>query len=70
MNSIYVLMIITSTGVVEAPNHFTSLAECEKVVQRVQRETYCIEKKPINVEQETKNFMNIFKNLVKEMDKS
>lgn len=70
MNSVYVLMIVTMTGVVEAPNSFSSLTECEKVVQRIQRETYCVEKKPVNIEQETKNFMNIFKNLVKEMDKS
>lgn len=70
MNSVYALMIITMNGVVEAPNTFSSLSDCEKVVQRVQRETYCVEKKPVNIEHETKNLLNIFKNLVKEMDKS
>jgi hypothetical protein len=58
------------SGVVEAPNTFSTLAECERVVQRVQRETYCVEKKPVNIESEAKNFLNIFKSLVKEMDKS
>lgn len=68
MNSIYVLMIVTMSGVVEAPNSFTSLAECEKVVQRIQRETYCIEKKPVNVEKEMNTFIAMFKNFAKEMD--
>ncbi len=39
MNSVFVLMIITANGVVEAPNAFKSLADCQAVVQRVQRET-------------------------------
>ena len=69
MNTIYALMLVTATGIVEAPNNFSSLAECEKVSQRVQN-TYCAEKKPVDVEFESKKFMNMFKNIVKEMDKS
>jgi hypothetical protein len=61
-------MIITATGVVEAPNTFATLAECEKVVQRVQRETYCIEKKPVNVEKEMNTFLALFKRMQKEME--
>jgi len=68
MNTMFVLMIITANGVVEAPNTFKTLTECQAVVQRVQRETYCVEKKPINIEQEMTTFVGLFKNFVKEMD--
>lgn len=68
MNSVFVLMLVTATGVVEAPNTFTSLADCEKAMNRINGfQTYCIEKKPVNVEQEMGRFMSIFKNLQKEM---
>lgn len=67
MNSVFVLMIVTATGVVEAPNAFNSLAECEKVVQRVQRETYCVEKKPVDVQKEMNMFLALFKQMQREM---
>jgi hypothetical protein len=68
MNSVFALMIITAAGVVEAPNTFATMAECQAVVKRVQRETYCIEKKPVNVESELSKFIALFKNMQKEMD--
>lgn len=68
MNSVFALMIVTATGVVEAPNTFSTLDECEKVVQRVQRETYCIEKKPVNVQKEMNTFLALFRQMRMEME--
>ena len=66
--TIFVLMIVTSTGVVEAPNPFSNISDCEKVRVRISN-TYCVEKKPVNIEQDAKKFLDVFKNMVKEMDK-
>ena len=68
MNSVFALMIITANGVVEAPNTFKTLADCQAVVDRVQRETYCVEKKPVNVEGEIGKFIALFKTMQREMD--
>ena len=68
MNSIFVLMIITANGVVEAPNAFKSLADCQAVVQRVQRETYCVEKKPIDTQKEMNTFLALFKQMRMEIE--
>jgi len=68
MNSVFVLMIITANGVVEAPNAFKSLADCQAVVQRVQRETYCVEKKPVDVQKEMNTFLALFKSMQRQME--
>lgn len=68
MNSIFVLMIVTSTGVVEAPNSFSTFSECQKVSERIAFNSYCVEKKPVNVEGEMSKFIAMFKKLQKEME--
>jgi len=68
MNSVFALMLVTATGVVEAPNTFATMDACQQVVQRVQRETYCIEKKPVNVEAEMSKFIALFKNFQRQME--
>jgi hypothetical protein len=68
MNSVFALMIITANGVVEAPNTFKTLAECQSVVQRVQRETYCVEKKPVDVQKEMNTFLALFKTMQRQME--
>jgi hypothetical protein len=67
--TVFVLMIVTSNGVTEAPNAFSNMTDCEKVRVRISN-TYCVEKKPSNIEQDAKKFMDVFKNMVKEMEKS
>lgn len=68
MNSVFALMIITANGVVEAPNTFKTLSDCQAVVQRVQRETYCVEKKPIDTQREMNTFLALFKQMRMEME--
>jgi len=68
MNSVFALMIITATGVVEAPNTFRTLADCQAVVQRVQHETYCVEKKPVDTQKEMNTFLALFKQLRMEIE--
>lgn len=68
MNSVFALMIITANGVVEAPNTFRTLADCQTVVQRVQHETYCVEKKPVDTQKEMNTFLALFKQLRMEIE--
>lgn len=68
MNSVFALMFVTATGVVEAPNTFTTMAECEKVANRISLQSYCIEKKPINVEAEMSKFIAMFKTFQRQME--
>lgn len=68
MNSVFALMLVTATGVVEAPNTFTTMAECEKVANRISFQSYCIEKKPVNVEAEMSKFITMFKSFQRQME--
>ena len=52
MNSLVALMIVTSVGVTEAPNNFASLKECQAVSSKLKVESYCVEKKPVDIEKQ------------------
>jgi hypothetical protein len=66
MNTVFALMIVTTMGVTEAPNPFSSLAACEKVSSRIEK-SYCVEKKPVNVEVEMNRMMTMMKSMMKTM---
>ena len=68
MNTVYALMLVTATGVVEAPNNFNTLAECERVINRIQFQSYCVEKKPVDIQKELNTFMALFKHMKQEME--
>ena len=68
MNTVYALMLVTATGVVEAPNNFNTLAECERVVNRIQFQSYCVSKKPVDMQKELNTFMALFKHMKQEME--
>lgn len=68
MNTVFALMLITATGAVEAPNSFSTMAECEKVVSKISQTAYCVEKKPVNIEKEMKTFFALFNQMRMEME--
>jgi len=68
MNSVFALMIVTATGVVEAPNNFHTMKECQAVVDKITFSAYCVEKKPVNIEKEMNTFLALFKRMQKEME--
>lgn len=68
MNSVFALMLVTATGVVEAPNTFATMDACQQVVNRISFQSYCIEKKPVNVEAEMSKFIALFKNFQRQME--
>jgi len=68
MNSVFALMIVTATGVVEAPNNFNTMKDCQAVVNRISTTSYCVEKKPVNIEKEMTTFFALFKQMQREFE--
>lgn len=66
MNSVFALMIVTATGVVEAPNNFNTMKDCQAVVDKINFTAYCVEKKPVNIEKEMGTFLAMFKRMQQE----
>ena len=70
MNTLFALMIVTTTGVSEAPNTFSSKIDCVSVSNSLNRNgisSYCVEKKPVNVELEMNRMMAIMKTMMQQM---
>jgi hypothetical protein len=67
MNTLYALLLITSTGISEGYT-FNSLSECQAVASKIkQHEAVCVEKKVANPDVQMRQMMSMFKNMVTEM---
>ncbi len=68
MNTVFALMIVTAMGVTEAPNNFATMQACQAASVKIKTDSYCVEKKPVNVEKEMASMMRLMMNMVKTMD--
>ena len=67
MNTIYALLLITSTGISEGYT-FNSLSECQTVSSKIkQHESVCVEKKVANPDVQMRQMMSLFRGMVAEM---
>ena len=67
MNTLYALLLITSTGISEGYT-FHTMAECQTVASKIkQHEAVCVEKKVANPDVQMKQMMSLFKGMVTEM---
>jgi hypothetical protein len=67
MNTIYALLLITSTGISEGYT-FNSLSECQTIASKIkQQEAVCVEKKVTNPDVQMRQMMSLFKGMVAEM---
>jgi hypothetical protein len=67
MNTLYALLLITSTGISEGYT-FNSLSECQVVASKIkQHEAVCVEKKVANPDVQMRQMMSMFKSMVTEM---
>lgn len=64
MNTIFILMIITSAGVSEA-HTFNSMKDCQAVSQKLKTESFCIEKKPVNIEKEMTSMVTLMRKMIR-----
>jgi hypothetical protein len=69
MNSIIALMIVTSVGVTEAPNNFATMKECQAVSSKLKVESYCVEKKPVDIEKQMALMIGLMAKMKNEMEK-
>ena len=67
MNTLYALLLITSSGISEGYT-FHTMAECQSVASKIkQHEAVCVEKKVANPDVQMKQMMSLFKGMVTEM---
>lgn len=67
MNTIYALLLITSTGISEGYT-FATLSECQSVASKIkQHEVICVEKKIANPDVQMRQMMSLFRGMVAEM---
>ncbi len=67
MNTIYALLLITSTGISEGYT-FHSMNECQTVASKIkQHEAICVEKRIANPDVQMKQMMSLFRGMVTEM---
>ena len=67
MNTLYALLLITSSGISEGYT-FNTMAECQAVVAKIkQQEAVCVEKKVANPDVQMKQMMSLFRDMVAEM---
>ena len=64
MNVIFSLMIITSAGVSEA-HTFNSMKDCQAVSQKLKTESFCVEKKPVNIEKEMTSMVTLMRKMIR-----
>lgn len=70
MNTVVALMIVASTGVVEAPNHFDSLESCNAASIKIKKmDSYCVVKTPVDMKLEINKMMMVFEQMKKQMVK-
>jgi hypothetical protein len=66
MTTVYALMIITMTGVVEVPNPFKTMNECKEISKSIQFPSYCVEKEVENPEVQMNRMLTLMNRFKKE----
>ena len=67
MNTLYALLLITSSGISEGYT-FHTMAECQTVASKIkQHEAVCVEKKVANPDVQMRQMMSLFRGMVAEM---
>ena len=69
MNSVvFALMIITSNGIQEAPNTFSSLKECQSVSSKLKVDSYCVQKQNVDIDKQMSFMVQMLGKMKRQMD--
>ena len=69
MNSVvFALMIITSNGIQEAPNTFSSLKECQSVSSKLKVDSYCVQKQNVDIDKQMTFMVQMLGKMKRQMD--
>ena len=69
MNSVvFALMIITSNGIQEAPNTFSSLKDCQNVSSKLKVDSYCVQKQNVDIDKQMSFMIQMLGKMKRQMD--
>ena len=69
MNSlVFALMIVTSNGIQEAPNTFSSLKECQSVSSKLKVDSYCVQKQNADIDKQMSFMIQMLGKMKRQMD--
>lgn len=69
MNTVFTMLIATASGNVTEAYNFSTKAECESAAFRLQVKAVCVEKKPVDVENQMRKMIQMMKAMQNELDK-
>lgn len=67
-NLIFALMIVTSNGVQEAPNTFSSLKDCQSVSSKLKVDSYCVQKQSVDIDKQMSFMVQMLGKMKRQMD--
>jgi len=69
MNTVFTMLIATASGNVTEAYNFSTKAECESAAFRLQVKAVCVEKKPVDIENQMRKMIQMMKAMQNELDK-
>ncbi|MEY3696388.1 MAG: hypothetical protein RJA41_38, partial [Actinomycetota bacterium] len=60
--------IITSNGVQEAPNTFSSLKDCQIVSSKLKVDSYCVQKQSVDIDKQMSFMVQMLGKMKRQMD--
>jgi len=65
---VFALMIVTSNGIQEAPNTFSSLKECQSVSSKLKVDSYCVQKQNVDIDKQMSFMIQMLGKMKRQMD--
>ena len=65
---VFALMIVTSNGIQEAPNTFSSLKECQSVSSKLKVDSYCVQKQNVDIDKQMSFMVQMLGKMKRQMD--
>ena len=69
MNTVFTMLIATASGNITEAYNFSTKAECESAAFRLQVKAVCVEKKPVDIENQMRKMIQMMKAMQNELDK-
>ena len=69
MNAVFTMLVATASGNVTEAYNFSTKAECESAAFRLQVKAVCVEKKPVDIENQMRKMIQMMKAMQNELDK-
>lgn len=68
MNAVFTMLVVTASGSVTEAYNFSTKAECEAAAFRLQVKAVCIEKKPVDIENQMRKMIRMLKAMQNELN--